>query len=173
MLMLHRSTALKGFRHHALIIWKLSLDETRHQGGTALPEHQMILQRRHVYCLFLAVSRKTADLLKRLTGHNDSQISPERHGASGLRQAVAIRGHHNQLLTITDHQHATQSVTRLVMGRGKDGLANHFLEDLAIQGGKLCFFDRRERRILFRRETRDFELGGTSRDIRPTLILYR
>src|SRR6266446_10743657 len=98
--MFYRSTALKGFRHHALIIWKLSLDETRHQGGTALPEHQMILQRCHFHHLFLAVSRKTTDLLKRLTGHNDPQLSPERHGASGLRQAVAIRGHHNQLLTI-------------------------------------------------------------------------
>src|SRR5215467_13024098 len=134
--MLYRSTTLKGFRHHALIIWKLSLDETRHQGGTALPEHQMILQRRHAYFLFLAVSRKTADLLKRLTGHNDSQISLERHGAFGMRQAVAVRSHHNQLLIITDHQHAAQRVSRLIMRRGKDGLANHFLEDLTLQGGK-------------------------------------
>src|SRR5713226_4683572 len=106
--MLHCGPTLEGFRYHALVIWKLSFDETRHQRGAALPEHQMVLQRRHIHSLFLTISRKTADFLKRFPGHNNPEFSPKRHRTSGMRQAMAVCGHHDHLFAITDHEHATQ-----------------------------------------------------------------
>src|SRR5215471_13858502 len=113
--MLHRSTPLKGFRHHALVVWELPLDEARYQGATALPEHQMVLQRCHVNGFLLAIDGKTADLFQRLAGHNDPQLLPEGYGASGMCQTMTIRGHHADLLAITGHQHTAQGITGLVM----------------------------------------------------------
>src|SRR2546425_13247276 len=123
--MLHRSTTLKGFRHYTLVIWELPLDKARHQGGAALAEHQMVLQRRYINGLLLAIRGKTADLLERLARHNDPQLLPKRHGASGMCQTMAIRGHHGDFLAITGHQHTTQGITGLIMRRRKNGAADH------------------------------------------------